>query len=137
MQHLSQDQIMAMAKPIPMSRDDKLERWALLIERSPGPVLLFHGLEYKSRADLDRIVQPQSAFALAADDPVLREAGLTSQTVGDGMRFFELTKRHVHAFSCDCGGQISNRTMASRIRRLKCSNSRPSIWSRLSGWFAA
>jgi hypothetical protein len=58
MQHLSQDQIMAMAKPIPMSRDDKLERWALLIERSPGPVLLFHGLEYKSRADLDRIVQP-------------------------------------------------------------------------------
>jgi hypothetical protein len=28
MQHLSQNQIMALAQPLPMSRDDKLECWA-------------------------------------------------------------------------------------------------------------
>jgi hypothetical protein len=137
MQHLSQDQIMAMAQPIPMSRDDKLERWASLIERSSEPVFIFHSLEYRSQADLDHIANSHSAFALAAVDQVLKEAGLMSDTVGDGMRFFELSKRDVHAFSCDCGGQISNHSMASRIRRLKPSPASTSMLSRLLGWIRA
>ena len=88
MQHLSQDQIVAMAQPIPMSRDDKLERWASLIEKSSQPVFIFHDLEYRSQHELDRFANPHSAFALTAGDQVLREAGLTGAKVGEGRRFF-------------------------------------------------
>jgi hypothetical protein len=134
MQHLSQDQILAMARPIPMSRDDKLERWASLIESSSEPVFIFHDLEYRSQHELDRLADAHSAFALAAGDKVLREAGLTGGKVGEGMRFFELSKRDVHAFSCNCGGQISNRTMAKRIRKLKSSPPSASVVKRVLGW---
>jgi hypothetical protein len=137
MQHLSQDQLMAMAQPIPMSRDGKLDRWASLIEKSSEPVFIFHRLEYKSRADLDHIADSHSAFALAGGDPVLKEAGLMSDTVGEGMRFFELSKRDVHAFSCDCGGQISNHSMAGRIRRLKSSPVSTSTFRRLLAWISS
>ena len=76
MQHLSHDQITAMARPIPMSRDDKLERWASLIEQTPKRILIFHRLEYRSRDELARLADPGSAFAIAAADPVLKVAGL-------------------------------------------------------------
>jgi hypothetical protein len=46
---LSQHQFKAMAKPVPMSRDEKLERWASLIEISSEPVFIFHDLEHKSK----------------------------------------------------------------------------------------
>ena len=133
MQHLSQDQLLAMAQPIPMSRDDKLERWASLIEASSNRIFLFHGLEYQSQYELDRLAHPGSAFALAAGDPVLKEAGLNTDTVGAAMRFFELSKDDIHAFSCYCGGNISNATMAARIRGLKSSQP-TTILNRLFGW---
>jgi hypothetical protein len=135
MQHLSHDQITAMAQPIPMSRDDKLERWASLIERSCSPIFTFHGLEYRSQDQLDRLADGGSAFAIAAADPVLKVAGLNGDHVGHGMRFFELSKEDVHAFSCDCGGNISNSRMAARIRGLKSSAPKTAV-KRLLGWFS-
>jgi hypothetical protein len=138
MQHLSQNQIMALAQPLPMSRDDKLECWAALIERSSDEVFIFHRLEYMSQSDLDRLSHPRSAFAATAGDQVLKEAGLTSDTVGNCMKFFELSKDDVHAFSCDCTGHISTHRMASRIRHLKSSQPpSSSVLSRLMGWFRA
>ena len=134
MQHLSQDQILAMATPIPMSRNDKLERWASLIGRSSEAIFIFHDLEYRSQHELDRLADPHSAFALAAGDQLLREAGLTGAKVGEGMRFFELSKHDVHAFSCNCGGHISNSTMAKRIRKLKSSPPSASVVKRVLGW---
>jgi hypothetical protein len=69
---------------------------------------------------------------------VLKEAGLTSDTVGNCMKFFELSKDDVHAFSCDCTGHISTHRMASRIRHLKSSQPpSSSVLSRLMGWFRA
>ena len=117
-----------------MSRDDKLERWASLIEQTPKRILIFHRLEYRSRDELARLADPGSAFAIAAADPVLKVAGLNSDRVGDGMRFFELSKDDVHAFSCDCSGNISNCKMATRIRGLK-SSAPKTVLKRLFGWF--
>jgi hypothetical protein len=136
MQHLRQEQIAALAQPIPMSRDDRLERWATLIERNSEPVRNFHHLEYLSQNDLDRLAVRHSAFALAAGDPILKEAGLISDKVGDGMRFFELSKEDVHDLSCDCFGHISNRRAANRIRRLKSSQPPTSIFGRVFRWMA-
>ena len=133
MQHLSHDQITAMTQPIPMSRDDKLERWASLIERSSERIFIFHRLEYRSHDELARLANPGSAFAIAAADPVLKVAGLNSECVGEGMRFFELSKDDVHAFSCDCSGSISNSSMAGRVRGLKSSVPKTGI-KRLLGW---
>jgi hypothetical protein len=134
MQHLSHDQIAAMAQPIPMSRDDKIERWASILERSSDRVFIFHHLEYRSQGELDRLAHRDSAFAIAAGDPVLKVAGLNSDYVGDAMRFFELSKDDVHAFSCDCGGNISNSRMATRIRGLK-SSAPKAVLKRFLGWF--
>ena len=134
MQHLQQDQLMAMAQPIPMSRDDKLDRWATLVERSSEPVRTFHGLEYQSQHKLDQLAAPHSAFAIAAGDPVLKEAGLIGDKVGDAMRFFELSNTDVHDLSCDCFGHISNRRVANRIRGLKSSQPPTTIFGRLFSW---
>jgi hypothetical protein len=136
MQHLRQEQIMAMAQPIPMSRNDKLERWATLIERSSEPVRNFHHLEYLSEKDLDQLTVRHSAFAHAARDPVLKEAGLIGDKLGDSMRFFELSKEDVHDLSCDCFGHVSNHRAANRIRQLKSSQPPANIFSRLFGWMA-
>ena len=133
MQHLSHDQITAMAQPIPMSRDDKLERWALINRTKLERIFIFHRLEYRSHEDLTRLANPGSAFASGAADPVLKVAGLNSECVGEGMRFFELSKDDVHAFSCDCSGSISNSSMAGRVRGLKSSVPKTGI-KRLLGW---
>ena len=65
MRHLSQDQIMAMAQPIPLTRDDKLERWASLVERSTDRIFVFHRLEYQSQYDLDRLADPRVLHSLS------------------------------------------------------------------------
>jgi hypothetical protein len=134
MQHLRPDQIAAIAQPIPMSREDKLERWATLVERSPERLHNFHHLEYLSASELDQLAARHSAFGIAAGDPVLREAGLVGNKVGDAMRFFELSTADVHDLTCDCFGHLSNRRTAQRIRRLKASQERTSIFGRLRGW---
>lgn len=98
-----------------MTRRDKLLRWGDLIRACPHGLILFNNLEHMPPDVWDTIAHPHSAFALAANDPDLRAAGLKGEFVGDAVRFFELSRDEVHAFSCDCGGAISNAQMAGRI----------------------
>lgn len=121
----------ASAVPIPvkMTRREKLLRWANLIRESRvGNLVIYHGLEYWDQARLDNsrpgMESYPSAFTLAAADPQFREQGLIGTpagdppSIGDTMRFFELTQPQLHEFSCDCGGVITNEAMAQRIERL-------------------
>jgi hypothetical protein len=116
-----------------MTRREKLLRFAQIIRGTSPPqksgmffkytstaprFTIFHHLEYMSDAQLDTMHHESSAFAAAAADPVLREAGLVSDTVGAAKRFFELSKDDLHAFSCDCGGAITNERMADRIEQI-------------------
>jgi hypothetical protein len=60
-----------------------------------------------------------TALGIAASDPVFRAQGLnTTTSIADALRFFELSISQAHAFSCDCGGAISNDQQADRIERL-------------------
>lgn len=118
MQHLSREAIQAIAVPPPMTRRDKLLRWADLIERYNGDLVIFHKLEYVSPCHLGSYGGHGSAFGVASGDPVFRDAGLAGGTASDAMNFFELSQEELHEFSCDCGGHISNTMMAARVRRL-------------------
>lgn len=117
---LTQAEIAAFSVPLPtpMSRHDKLMRWAWLVERQDGAVSIFHNLEYRTQEFLDCLADYNSAMTLAASDQTLQAEGLKDATVGSAQRFFELSKEDLHSFSCDCGGAISNKTMAERIRKI-------------------
>lgn len=120
-QALSKEQLAELSVPAPvvtMSRAAKIERWARLVEKTDYNFYIFHRLEYMSEGERDAQCHPGSAFAVAANDPVLKDAGLAGPTIGDAKKFFEISDQQLHAFSCDCSGHISNNNMAARIRGL-------------------
>jgi hypothetical protein len=119
-QQLSPADIATMAVQIipAMSKHDKLMRFAQLVRLSSRPCGLYHRLECYTQKELEAIGFGFSAFAIAAADPVLRDAGFTGVSVADAIGFFELTLDEVHTFSCDCGGELSNRQMADGIEKL-------------------
>lgn len=106
-----------MKTPIMLTRAEKMHHWARLIRASVRDYssYMYSNLEKMPAAQWDSLDHPGTIFALAATDPVLREAGLKSMSVGDAVRFFELTRDELHAFACDCEGAISNGEMANRI----------------------
>jgi hypothetical protein len=61
-----------------------------------------------------------SPLTVAYNDPVLRAAGLNSDTLGDAMRFFELSEHQAHRVLCYCmhGRMIEGRTAAATIRAI-------------------
>lgn len=110
-----------------MTRTEKLLRWAELIRKADPnqPFRLMSNLEHCHPLDLMHTVcHHATAFALAARDPILQDAGLVGKvlppkvTVGEVMNFFELKQEELHEFSCDCGGAITNTDMANRIENI-------------------
>lgn len=107
-----------------MTRREKLLRFAEVIRKSRTGMFagrrfrMFSNLEYISDDVYEYMNHPDSPFAAAYKDKLLREAGLESHTVGAAKRFFELSRDDLHAFSCDCGGVLSNETMARRIEAI-------------------
>jgi hypothetical protein len=105
-----------------MTKKEKLEHWAELVRKFKSPLYLFHNLEYYTVRQL-RTVYPgcgaMSAFTLAEKDTTFQNQGLKhGSSLADHMKFFSLTQNELHEFSCDCGGHIDNRNMASRIQHV-------------------
>jgi hypothetical protein len=56
-----------------------------------------------------------TALGIAASDPLFQAQGLSASTsIADALRFLELTITQAHAFSCDCGGTISDDQQADQ-----------------------
>jgi hypothetical protein len=106
--------------PFPMTKKEKLLRWADLVGKSRSYLRLLHALEYCSRTQLRQYTIPaQSAFGIAISDPIFQSAGLSvNATILEIMSFFEIDQKQLHGFSCDCGGEIDNLEQARRIARL-------------------
>ena len=103
----------------PVTKRQRLQRFANVIRSGPRvPLHLFINLEYRDAGEWDYLAHPSSAFALAAKDRVLRDAGLASDSVGDAHRFFDLSREELADFSWVCGGSINNNEMADRIDRI-------------------
>lgn len=112
-----------------MTREQKLMHWAKRVRTCSVRLILYHGLEYMHPSDLKALKPIQivndyaraSAMSVAVTDPVLNEQGLSRDaSVHDIMKFFGLTQSQLHEFSCDCGGEITNKTQAQRIEGLAC-----------------
>jgi hypothetical protein len=113
----------ALVNAIPMTRREKLLKWAELVRHYSHELALFHDIEHMGLSNLRGIVpatiRTVSAFTLAVTDPIFQAQGLRKEsTLVDVMKFFELSQDELHEFSCDCGGYIDNHNQAYRIELL-------------------
>ena len=125
MQHKTQEQLQRVAAVYPnqarpaMTRTQRLERWAELLDLEPGRNLsTLPGTEYQRGEARDTMRSFGSPFSVAFDDPVLRTEGLAGDSYGDAKRFFELTDRQLHNIVCYChlGASISAEAAARHVR---------------------
>jgi hypothetical protein len=103
-----------------MSRNERLERWAALLERNPDRRLsTLHQTEYQPARGRAAMRSDGSPISVAFEDPVLRAAGLENDSYGEAKRFFELTDHQLHVVICYChfGETLSAATAAHHIRR--------------------
>jgi hypothetical protein len=105
----------------PMSRTERLERWAASLEREGDKQLdtLFE-MERMPRAKRLALRADGSILSAALRDPCLRAEGLAGDTVGDVLTFFRISQSELHDIACFChhGPSMSARTAAARVRGL-------------------
>ena len=140
MQHKTLEDLQRVAAVYPdqtrpaMTRIQRLERWAELLECEPGRRLgALHGTEYQpseTRATMRSIGSPLS---VAFEDPILRAEGLTGDNYGEAKRFFELTDRQLHNIVCYChhGMTMTAETAARHVRAAVDGSGNPGMFARL------
>jgi hypothetical protein len=118
-----------------MSHSQRLERWAQLLERRTDQRLAtLYETEYALATDRAHLRSDGSPISIAFSDPVLRAAGMTSDTYGEAKRFFELSDRQLHRALCYChfGSTVAAITVAHQIRGVVQSEK---LWARISAFF--
>src|ERR671927_1951375 len=104
-----------------LSRRERLERWAELLEREPGRRLpALHGIEYGTLRERAAYRADGSPLSVAYADPVLRAAGLGGDTVGDAAEVFGLSQEQLHLLLCFChhGEMLTASAVAAQVRAL-------------------
>lgn len=101
-----------------MSRRERLERWADILERHGGPLNALRRIEYLSPQERRAYQGLNTPLTIAFSDPVLRDEGLRSERLGDVMDFFELSEGETHQLLCDCRyyGSMTGSEVARRMR---------------------
>jgi len=102
-----------------MTRRQRLEHWAMLLERNSEQCLAaFPGTEYMTFDVRHKAQSLGSALSVAFADPILRAEGLKNDTYGEAKRFFELTDWQLHAIVCHChvGGTMKAGWAAVQVR---------------------
>jgi len=122
------------ASPRPLSRLERLRRWADTLEQCPDVNLRpLRRVELYAPADRAKLRCDQSPLSVAYADPLLRSEGLPSDRLGDGGGFFGLSDRDLHALVCDCryGGRMRPQDVAKRVRGLGDPNPLVRFWTRV------
>jgi hypothetical protein len=107
--------------PQKLSKKERLERWALALEKRRGVRLrTLRETEYRPAKEQSALRQENSPLTVAFEDPVLRSAGLTNDTFGEVARFFGLSHWQLHEVVCNChfGETVAAEAVAARLRRL-------------------
>jgi hypothetical protein len=123
--------------PRTMSRIERLERWAQLLERDPAKRLkTLRETEYQPESVRTLLRADGSAITVAFQDDVLRDAGLKNDSYGEAKRFFELTDGQLHEVICYChlGDSVSAATAARHIRAV-LAGKRPGMLARVQEAF--
>lgn len=136
MKHQSIEQLQALAEIRPgpaMTRTERLERWAELLERDPERRLgTLSGTEYAPSGTRQTMRASGSPMTVAFDDVALRAAGLGDDSYGEAKRFFELSDRQLHDIVCNChfGSAVRAGNAARRVRAAI------GLWPRIKAFFA-
>ncbi len=107
--------------PQPMTRDERIKRWAMLLEANPDrQIHTLSEIETKHGRQRDALRADNSALTVAFEDPVLRDEGLKSDTLADAITFFGLSECDAHYVLCSClnGQTMTARATASKVRGL-------------------
>jgi hypothetical protein len=103
----------------PMSKRQRLKRWAEVLEREGSRRLTtLRAIEYAPPEKREALRADDSPLTVAFNDPRLRADGLAGDMVGDATAFFGMSPMQLHAILCAChhGASISAETAAERIR---------------------
>ncbi|RCS22000.1 hypothetical protein DUT91_20875 [Phyllobacterium salinisoli] len=142
MQHKTLEQMQAVAEAKPniarpvMSRTERLERWAALLEREPGRLLAtLPGTEYQPVGTRETMRSAGSPITVAFEDVVFRAEGMKDDTYGEAKNFFDITDRQMHEIVCYChyGATVSAATAARHVR--EAIGGGPGMFARLRGSF--
>jgi hypothetical protein len=123
-----------------MSRRERLERWATVLERYEGRLRALMRIEYLSQQERIDLRGEDTPLTVAYRDPVLRAEGLTSDRLGSAMAFFHLSERAAHHLLCDCHyqGTITAAGVAAQVRSLANRVTLRELWDRarntVTGW---
>lgn len=139
MEHKTFDDIRRVATVSPietrvMSRRERLERWARLLEQSPSQWLSpLRRVEFMPKHESAALRCDNSPLSVAFADPVLREEGLASDRYGDIRAFFDLSSRQAHYLLCDCyyQGAMTSGMVAHRIRSIVNKVTMLELWNGL------
>ncbi|HXV31486.1 MAG TPA: hypothetical protein VD840_14245 [Sinorhizobium sp.] len=116
-----------------LSRSERLERWAELLERNPQRRLsTLHETEYQPARVRATMRNDGTPISVAFEDPVFRAAGLENDSYGEAKRFFELSDEQLHKVICYChfGASVSASTAARHIRAMLVEK-QPGLFARL------
>jgi hypothetical protein len=125
MEHKTLEQIRDVADVLPdrperrLSRRQRLERWAEILEREGGRRLAtLREIEYAPPEDRDDMRADDSPLTVAFADPRLRAEGLAGDSVGDAAAFFGMSPMQLHGILCLChhGATIAADAAARRVR---------------------
>lgn len=87
----------------PMSREERLRRWAWLLKQHPDRTLeTLYETEFESAEVRDAMRADGTAISVAFEDPLLRADGLADDTYGEAKRFFDLPDGELHRVVCYC-----------------------------------
>lgn len=140
MQHKTLEELQRVAAVHPdrarpaMTRSERLERWAELLEREPERRLsTLPGTEFQRSDARDTMRSLRSPITVAFEDPVLRVKGLTNDSYGEAKRFFEVTDGQLHDIVCYChyGTTVSAKTAAHGVRAAISQSGQPGVFARL------
>jgi len=140
MKHATLDEIKPLAEVIPfpatsskMSRRERLERWATVLERYQGSLRPLLGIEYLPEREYALARGTATPLTVAYQDSLLREEGLMSDRVGDAISFFDLTKGQAHYLLCDCRyyGSMTRAEVAARVRSIANRVTLREFWRRI------
>jgi hypothetical protein len=104
---------------VPMTRQQRLLRWAELLEQLKDRSLTaLAGTEHQPPIPREIMRSPGSALTVAAADPLLSAEGLKDDTYGEAKRFFEVSDMQLHDIVCYCHvGAIMPASRAAQMVR--------------------
>ncbi len=124
-------------------RQKRLERFAEILDQHDSLVRLLTRMEYAPASERPYLREDRSPLSLAYRDAEFRREGLTGDTLGDIMTFFQINDSEAHHLLCYChyAGSVTSQMVAERARDLASKRTLAQMWhsfrERIAGFATA